>query len=508
MIEALALPTKRLAEDNRGAVMLTGLFMSCFLIGSLWFVMGVGDAVIFRDRMQEAADHAAFSSAALHAKGMNFISACNLIMLVMVIVHIVLGIIHDFALAACILTLGAGCGGWISARRAYEGYARFMKPVLTGIHIAEKVAGYGYPWLGTIKGYQVGGNYGNQGRISGVTVFALGPSNIPGAALGGANTGLPVGPEPMNFLCEKVVGMIWDFGKSIAERGLSLLGQIGSAISGFFGGETIMDIVGDLVAQGIKLRYCNDLGTANASYYRQFQRGRAKIDEQNDQNSGRQGGNPSGQQLQRPTLQTSSSGQWSSTLDPGFDRGWGQDGPMVVNDGAGNGKDQMFVWAMNFGPQYREENEKKVTMAKGPTPSRGGLAGQVTQQRSVGYFAQAEFYYNCDNKWDEDACNGDDSNASFAIKWKARLRRVNLPNLGALLANFGLDRLLNSGAYQGLTGGIEDRIRNFARGPLSAVGLEVLNNWVGDQISAAEGIVRDAATGIAGTPTGITGAYH
>ena len=144
--------TKRLAHDEKGAVMLTGLFMSFFLVGSLWFVMGIGDAAIFRDRMQEAADHAAFSSAALHAKGMNFISACNLIMLVMVIVHIVLGIIHDFALAACILTLGAGCGGWVSARRAYEGYAKFMKPVLTGIHIAETVAAYGYPWLGTIKG--------------------------------------------------------------------------------------------------------------------------------------------------------------------------------------------------------------------------------------------------------------------------------------------------------------------------------------------------------------------
>jgi hypothetical protein len=499
---------KQLVDDKKGAVMLTGLFMSFFLVGSLWFVMGVGDAAIFRDRMQEAADHAAFSSAALHAKGMNFISACNLIMLVMVIVHIVLGIIHDFALAACILTLGAGCGGWVSARRAYEGYAKFMKPVLTGIHIGETVAAYGYPWLGTIKGYQVGGNYGNQGRIGGVTVVAVGPSNIPGAALGGSNTGLPVGPEPMNFLCQKVVGMIWDFGKSIAERGLSLIGQIGSAISGFLGGETIGDIVGDLVAAGVKLRYCNDLGTAPSSYYRQFQRGRAKIDEQNNQNSGRQGGAQNGPQIQRPQTVTSTSGQWSSTLDPGFDRGWGSDGPMVMNDGAGNGKDQMFVWAMNFGPQYRDENEKKVTLAKGPTAERGGLAGAVSQQRPTGYFAQAEFYYNCDNKWDEDACNGDEANASFAIKWKARLRRLSLPNLGALLANFGLDRILNSGAYTGATDAIGDRIRNFARGPLSAIGLEALNDFVQGKIGELEGVVRDAATGALGTPTGITGAYH
>jgi hypothetical protein len=181
---------------------------------------------------------------------------------------------------------------------------------------------------------------------------------------------------------------------------------------------------------------------------------------------------------------------------------------MVMNDGAGNGKDQLFVWAMNFGPQYREDNEKKVTLAKGPTASRGGLAGTVSQQGGTGYFAQAEFYYNCDNKWDEDACNGDDANASFAIKWKARLRRLQLPNLGALLANFGLDRLLNSGAYTGLTGGIEDTIRGFARGPLSAVGLEALSGWVQGKIGEGEGLVRDAATGLAGTPTGVTGAFH
>ena len=63
-----------LLEDQRGAVMLTGLFMACFLIGALWFVIGIGDAIVFRDKMQEAADSGAFSSAALHAKGMNFIS--------------------------------------------------------------------------------------------------------------------------------------------------------------------------------------------------------------------------------------------------------------------------------------------------------------------------------------------------------------------------------------------------------------------------------------------------
>ena len=107
---------KEAHRDQSGAVMMTGLGMACFLIGALWFIIGVGDAIVFRDTMQETADHAAFTSAVLHAKGMNFISACNLIMLALFAIHIIMGIIHDILLAICIagavFTFGASCSPW------------------------------------------------------------------------------------------------------------------------------------------------------------------------------------------------------------------------------------------------------------------------------------------------------------------------------------------------------------------------------------------------------------
>ena len=49
-------PLAALRDDTRGAVMMTGVFLAAVLIGALWFVIGIGDAIIFRDRMQEAAD--------------------------------------------------------------------------------------------------------------------------------------------------------------------------------------------------------------------------------------------------------------------------------------------------------------------------------------------------------------------------------------------------------------------------------------------------------------------
>jgi hypothetical protein len=39
-------PARELASDERGAVMMMGLFMATFLIGTLWYMMGIGDALI------------------------------------------------------------------------------------------------------------------------------------------------------------------------------------------------------------------------------------------------------------------------------------------------------------------------------------------------------------------------------------------------------------------------------------------------------------------------------
>ncbi len=45
--------------------------MCACMVGILWYLAGIGDAIVFRERMQEAADATAFSAAVLHARGMN-----------------------------------------------------------------------------------------------------------------------------------------------------------------------------------------------------------------------------------------------------------------------------------------------------------------------------------------------------------------------------------------------------------------------------------------------------
>src|SRR3954469_20308536 len=66
--------------DERGAIMVLGVFMCACMAGVLWYVIGIGDAIVYRERLQEGADAVAFSAATLHARGMNLIVLLNLLM--------------------------------------------------------------------------------------------------------------------------------------------------------------------------------------------------------------------------------------------------------------------------------------------------------------------------------------------------------------------------------------------------------------------------------------------
>lgn len=79
-----------LRNDDRGAILVMGLGMCAVLVGLLWYVIGVGDILWFRERAQEAADTAAFSGAVVHARGMNLIVLVNVLMAAILSIRVVL----------------------------------------------------------------------------------------------------------------------------------------------------------------------------------------------------------------------------------------------------------------------------------------------------------------------------------------------------------------------------------------------------------------------------------
>ena len=72
--------------DQRGAIMVMAVFMAAFLVGCLWYLIGVGDALVYRERVQDAADAGAYSAAVYHARGMNLIALLNIVMAAMLAV--------------------------------------------------------------------------------------------------------------------------------------------------------------------------------------------------------------------------------------------------------------------------------------------------------------------------------------------------------------------------------------------------------------------------------------
>jgi hypothetical protein len=67
-----------LRSDDRGAFMVMGIFLSLVLVGALWSIAGTGQAILFHERMQEAADAAALGAAAVDARAMNMIALLNI----------------------------------------------------------------------------------------------------------------------------------------------------------------------------------------------------------------------------------------------------------------------------------------------------------------------------------------------------------------------------------------------------------------------------------------------
>ena len=96
----LAKSDKNLAKDSRGAMMVLGLFVSFFLVGVLYYLVGIGDSIWHREQLLDAADSGAFSAAVMHARGMNILVLINIIMAIILAVLVALRIIQFILLVA------------------------------------------------------------------------------------------------------------------------------------------------------------------------------------------------------------------------------------------------------------------------------------------------------------------------------------------------------------------------------------------------------------------------
>jgi hypothetical protein len=102
-----------LLADESGATMVMGIFMAAMLVGMIYYVWGIGGAVVHRERLQDAADTAVFGAAVIEARGMNLIALLNVIMLALAVIATAMLVAKEivmwtaiFATIDCLAKLG------------------------------------------------------------------------------------------------------------------------------------------------------------------------------------------------------------------------------------------------------------------------------------------------------------------------------------------------------------------------------------------------------------------
>jgi hypothetical protein len=160
-------PLRNVAKDDRGAIMVVGIFFTFLWIGLVWFILGIGTAIDYHENLQSSADAAAFAAAVYDARGMNLIAMINVIMGValsaLIIAHIVQVVAFVPLFADCTRCIpDKDCGyGWADCPNDCSSMASVnnaVKDVDTAVHIILDVShgvemgiAIGWPWVAAGK---------------------------------------------------------------------------------------------------------------------------------------------------------------------------------------------------------------------------------------------------------------------------------------------------------------------------------------------------------------------
>jgi hypothetical protein len=424
--------TPTLLDDSRGAVMVMGVIFAALLVGILWHLVGVGDAIIYRERMQEASDSTAFESAVWHARTMNLLVVLNIIMsailAVLVLwrtVELLLGVaIVILAILALIPFVGgafadlAAAAARVLDRMMVKDPEIYQKTEqwLFRVNKAEKMVSTWAPLVDIGQPALVNTGYyaGNSVNITFPVSLSLLPS-IESAAEGPAGfpprmnmsqvlPAMPVQEDGDWKLCQKagefVPLQLADFlhrlnigaaADAIDHIG-SAFGAITGSVPGFFCGSIAQP---DGVDQAVD----------KASH--------KECDSEKDQyNKSNDGGPPA-----KPFEYQKCLDKNKKTLR--FNKDLPSKRPAKVWDVARNGGLFFQTWSITNGaPTWSYNDDQGVDIANGGAGGTG-LGDQFDYHWAL---AEGEYFYDTHDAWQE--AMGD---AMWNIRWKARLRRVHDP---------------------------------------------------------------------------------
>lgn len=453
---------RALRDDRRGAILIAAVFMATFLVGCLWYVMGVGDAILYRQRMQDGADAVAYAGAVYHARGMNIIAMLNLVMAAILAVLVWLKIAQVLLWSLMAVLVGL-CffGGW--ACGAIPVVKNVETQVQNAIDRVEPIVDKWLKALSKLQGYVArttpyiaGGRSVVVAQGYAPTVeFGLGVSTSMRAT--NARLGLPVEEEQFDVLCEKA--------GTIAAQ-VSPLGVLTAA--GVPGADLVAGLVGSLVAT-FPGYFCDQDGGGGGAFEEQMKDNALKQckeakkaadaeDEDNDFDV---------DDCYDKALEELEKNGAGATMD-----GQGKT-PKRVYLGASNGDRHFQVYGFVLGDTFYTQGDRGVEMAAWGDTEVRTAATQITR---LGV-AQAEFYYDQVRPgrldWEDY-----EEDAMWNLRWRARLRRVRLTSgLGGLVGGALPDWIPS---LPGNFGGFQDQMEG-AIGGLSNDALDaIMSQNLGD----------------------------
>jgi hypothetical protein len=252
--------------------MVLGIFMCVFLVGSLWYIAGIGDALVYHERMQEGADAVAFSAATIEARGMNIIVLINMLMACILAIRVAINVVkYGLIIAAGIFgalslipfagaVFGAAAGfaaeGAEAAQNVDNSTRTAIDDALIALHGTWTAVKYATPPAAFAGGLEIASKYSPivvtvpPALIFGATIGTGGKGPSGGGNGGGAQIGLPVEDGSLTRLCE---GAFKADQQLIQDSMPGVVGKIGGAAVGL-----LSDIVNGL---GLSDAFC-ELGNS------------------------------------------------------------------------------------------------------------------------------------------------------------------------------------------------------------------------------------------------------
>ena len=248
----------RFARDERGAVMVMGLAMILSLVAFMWFCLGIGETVVFRDHMQDSADAAAFSHAAVDAAGMNILVLINYLILLVVIIYLVLSIILTVKFFKMVAELASCPEGLIECAKGvvhafeyvFDWYpdrgnkAEKLSKVDKGLSLFQSGIAIAAPVGGLVASIDAGRSYSMHSMNGTPVGLGFSKMNIPDMAamtsVGKSMTaeyGLPVTHEPLGNDCAHLLDMTAGFVEGLMGLNgkLSFVSKLMNSVSGMAG---------------------------------------------------------------------------------------------------------------------------------------------------------------------------------------------------------------------------------------------------------------------------------